>query len=564
MSNDSRSNRLNSMCLALIFALAIFVLCCEFEFFATTNSIMDCLIHPSLIVTIYFEKIAIALFVSSFLFLVKRKWLSLVFAFILSVWILAELIYLNFFNGMLIDGYSIRMASNMEGFWNSIIPFFKLGYLWLLCPIVILGLAVLKIPVIGRNIRCALLFLTTSLFFHLSYAVYCNSPWKKDVTSRIPLSTALRPIFSDHFDTASLSFSTTYSVLHCFARVTVELFDNEIVSVDISQLSEKLEKKGVSGLGNDIVPNSKLILILVESLESWTIIPEITPNLCNLLNCENILWAPQVKKQTKRGQSADGQMIVNTGILPISRGAACYRFSTNKYPSISELYSSTYAFIPGGIGVWNQGMMCKAYHIDHLIETSNDDADIINQFMAVKNEFDYALILTASSHSPFSKYADSSSIVLPNSMPKVMSDYLKSINYMDRSLSNMLSQINSDSVLSRATIVITGDHTIFSEEQRLSYNSYCTDSGLTQYKVLDDYCPLLVLSPNIESKTICDTIAYQMDIYPTILNIIGCGENYWQGFGINLATNDNRVFSQDEAFSLSEQIFYSDYFNSIQ
>lgn len=564
-TGNTKCNRLcgSNILLSLLLASVIFVLCCLFEFFATGNSILSCFTHPTLVVTMYFEKASIAVLVSSFVFITKRRWWVIAITLLIVIWCIAELVYLQFFDSMLIDGYSVLMINNMAGFWDSIIPCLKLKYLWFLLPCAILFLLFRRMETIGTDVGLFISFLTVSLFLHLSFSIYCNEPWKKDVTSRLPLKTALNP-FSDNYDTASLQYSSNYSVVHSLSRVVVELFKNDIPYVDVSQLSDCLKDKDVIGGKTKAVPNTRLFVILIESLESWAVLPEITPNICMLSEKENILWAKKVRKQTRRGQSADGQMIINTGLLPINDGAACYRFAGNVYPSISELYSDAHAFIPGGLGVWNQGMMCRAYHIDYTIETSTNDRDIITSFMEVKDSVDYGLVLTASTHSPFTAYPDSSRISLPQDMPKVMSDYLRSVNYMDDCIGSILSKIENDSVLANATIVITGDHTILGYEQRRAYSDYCKESGHIEYDVSEGYCPLIIFSRNIEKRKIIEGEIFQMDIYPTILNIIGCSDYYWRGFGVNLLDDKMRDITEDEAYSLSEQIFYSDFFKNLQ
>lgn len=54
-----------------------------------------------------------------------------------------------------------------------------------------------------------------------------------------------------------------------------------------------------------------------------------------------------------------------------------------------------------------------------------------------------------------------------------------------------------------------------------------------------------------------------MDIYPTILHLIGCDDYYWRGFGVNLldsAAHHNRPISPDEASVLSDKMIRADYF----
>ena len=58
---------------------------------------------------------------------------------------------------------------------------------------------------------------------------------------------------------------------------------------------------------------------------------------------------------------------------------------------------------------------------------------------------------------------------------------------------------------------------------------------------------------------------YQMDIYPTVMSLLGCEDYYWQGVGTNLldeADDTNRRLTESEAYRISDIIIRSDYFDS--
>ena len=79
------------------------------------------------------------------------------------------------------------------------------------------------------------------------------------------------------------------------------------------------------------------------------------------------------------------------------------------------------------------------------------------------------------------------------------------------------------------------------------------------------FIPLIIYSPQIEASiTITDT-CYQMDIYPTIMHLIGCEGYYWKGFGINLIDSiarHNRPIDAAGANALSDKLIRCDYFST--
>lgn len=313
-------------------------------------------------------------------------------------------------------------------------------------------------------------------------------------------------------------------------------------------------------------PSHPLILILVESLETWAVTPKVTPNLCKFLDTqENTLWAKQVKSQTKGGNSSDGQMILNTGLLPVAQGAACNRFHSNTYPALSNLYTPTAMIQPGDLGTWNQLYMNKAYHIDTaFVNPQNIDALTFNILKSIVGKYPYILTMTMASHTPFEAFANQYPADIPTDVPTIMTNYLNCLHYTDSCWGNFLSDIETDSVLHQSTICLMGDHIIFNKEQRTDFQDYCDKNGLS-FQPGKAYTTMVLYSPNIAQKTIIDSTIYQMDAYPTILHLIDCENYYWKGFGVNLldtAAQDNRPIEEREAYLLSDKVIQANWFET--
>ena len=80
------------------------------------------------------------------------------------------------------------------------------------------------------------------------------------------------------------------------------------------------------------------------------------------------------------------------------------------------------------------------------------------------------------------------------------------------------------------------------------------------------FTPLIIYSPQIKENVQVTDTCYQMDIYPTILHLIGCKDYYWKGFGVNLmdsVARHNRPITEQEAYELSDKLIRSNYFATI-
>jgi len=314
---------------------------------------------------------------------------------------------------------------------------------------------------------------------------------------------------------------------------------------------------------------SNLLIIYFESLESWIINSDIndqpiTPNLNKLVSSSHTLFADKMTKQIRGGNSSDAQLIVNTGLLPIYRGATCHRYFTNSYFSLSKAIDSKYkkwTYIIDDAKCWNQQAITKAYGYDSLFANNKTDYLMCKKIEShIETPFLFQVV-TLASHAPFKAFADSSSLVLPKNMPAEMANYIKSVNYTDNAIGLLLDKINQ--IETNTIIAIVGDHTIFHNEKRNEFKQYCNKHNL-DIPVEKEFVPFIVHFPGIEERITVADIVYQMDIYPTLLHLLN-RENYiWQGFGINLLDpNAERKITPEDALKLSDAIIRNNYFKQI-
>ena len=563
----SKGNRAQ-WCVFFLFALTIFIKCVLFHWECFQSILISSLWHaPAEFFAFWCPKIAVALFFASFVFVSKRPWWTIAFSIVFDTWILANLIYYRS-NAAFLDVFALSMAGNMDGFWSSVwfYCFWKDGVYYLIS--ILYALLLIPIPVMSGNWKYTVASIVFSYCISLGGIYSMTRRWRENMGVMFynPLSLTMRTTLS------SLSYNDhvkDFTLLHSVGFILNDGVENlrarNLISkedIDEAKLSAFIDKDTTN-----VTFQTPLILILVESLENWGVNEVSTPYLYNFMQTHPCLHATKISKQTKGGTSADGQMLLNTGLLPISQGAACFRFPTNKYPSLGACCEGKSATIlPHEIGVWNQQYMSPAYAYDTtFIRNENDSLLFQTTLECLHKGYQMIQTITMSSHSPFQHGASRSHLELPRQMPTYMSDYLKSLHYMDAGLQVLLSQVENDSLLSKATIVITGDHTIFPDDMRKEYASVCKANNLN-YHIEEAFVPLIIYSPQItENIQVTDT-CYQMDIYPTIMHQIGCEDYYWKGFGVNLmdsAARHNRPITEPEAYELSDKLIRSNYFSTI-
>lgn len=526
----------------------------------------------------WLPKIAIILFLGTFVWIGKRNYWTILFSLLIDFWMLGNMMYFRS-NGLLLDGYALTMYGNMDGFWNSCysliewkdtIPFlFTLLYSVFIVsinkyflkitaqkrPFIILLLISIIINwasfVTVRQYACRTLSLGISSVESIWESVFCN-PFSSKSRNE------MRPVNKDYA-------YANYSLIHAIIFDVLDYIDilhdinNPYMLTDDE--CEKISK--LIGSESSVNHNNLLIILLIESLESWAIQPEIMPNLCNFMDTHPVAHVKYSESQVLAGSSSDGQLIINTGLLPIHEGATCYRFPYVNYPSIVDRNDSSVTILTHHSNVWNQKVMNEVYGYDKLLEGTWHDSIMAERIIEyVKRGYKTIQAITVTSHLPFA-YADSSSLCTPKGMPDMMAKYCKSLNLTDNGLAIFFNMVDSIPALKEATIVITGDHSIFWKERREEFIDYCANSNLN-WDIKYDACPVIYYSPNIKNDIIVDELCYQVDIFPTLLYLTDNYNYHWKGFGINVLDSTSKRMDNKISFELSDKIIRADFFNKLE
>jgi phosphoglycerol transferase MdoB-like AlkP superfamily enzyme len=213
--------------------------------------------------------------------------------------------------------------------------------------------------------------------------------------------------------------------------------------------------------------------------------------------------------------------------------------------------------------------MSKRYGYKQLLEPASNeewqDTDVLNASSeAIDNATSKFCVMgiTVSMHSPFTRV--SNPLDLSSHTPDLLQKYMECVNYTDKCIEHFVSCQLNDSVRKNTTIVITSDHTIFKPAMLPDFMDYAIEQDLSIASG-ENYCPLIIYSPQIEGNVQINELCYQMDIFPTILHLIGCEDYYWKGFGVNLldsVARNNRPITEQEAYILSDKIIRANWFES--
>ena len=590
-----RSLRENgNMLIFILFALSIFIKCVFFHYacfnYVAVSSLWQA---PLEFLAFYFAKLLPALFFASFVFLFKRQWWTIVASVIIDFWLIANVLYYRQCS-LFIDIDVIKMAGNLNGFMSSILTYVN-WKTFVFVTITILYCGTLfffekrnEQLILKISVRAFVVAFVTSLLlvvydFTLGYGsniMYTNKnkewfdmnqfQWGWKVAKGKSLYSNLqRPNIVER--------GTVFHYFPCLFIYELSLDRNR--EVEYSQREKEILSEIVSE-EKQIQLSGNFIFVLVESFESWVLNmrdlngEEVTPNINAFMSKHSHLFCSKIKSQTRNGGSGDGQMIENSGLLPLNSGAACMLYGKNIYPNYAHFWPNSTIIDPCAKDIWNQPMMTRGYGYSDIFPNSKngqtgteDDVVVFKYAMQYLDKLKTSPfcmhVITMSMHSPFTR-VECPPMYWPDDMPSNLRNYLNAVHYTDSAIAPFLEKLESDSLLTNTTIVVTGDHTTFSHNMLKEYASFVEEYG---YPIPTEisYCPLIVCSPNIKENIVVDELCYQMDIFPTTLPCIGADDYYWKGFGVNLldsTARHNRKITEDEAYILSDKMIRSDWFRN--
>lgn len=514
-------------------------------------------------------KMASAIALASLVFVLKDKRWMVIPALVVDIWCIANWIYMRN-NNFLLDSFAFNIAGNLNGYWTSVFVFID----WGLDLCMIASSLLMLIPIRYLNSRGTqyipiVICLLLSVGMHymgegcyvLSRPKAKRPEWKKDIASREGRERVYGIDYEYLVEYTSLMTMPIYLLPDHVEIKAQKVYDRKMTDEDI-RIAHQQTKQPV----NTACPESKLIIVICESLENWVCRDDIMPHLAALTHMDHVLYADNVQTQIIGAPSADGQMIINTGLLPLTEGYTCFRYPNNIYPGIMHTtQDSTVMILPHNIEVWNQQAMSPNYGYDTTIVYSDVDSMLFEKLNEVQRTgITHIQCITQSTHAPF-VHGDQSKLEMPQDMPFYMSRFIRAFNVLDEGLGHFVDRIQNDPELREYTIVITADHHILYRAKRQEYARYCKKKGL-DYHPESASLPLIIYSPKIQGNIHLTDTCYQMDIYPTLLHLTGAADHYpWQGLGVDLMDKEartHRTIDTETANRLSDRLLRNDWFRT--
>ena len=321
-------------------------------------------------------------------------------------------------------------------------------------------------------------------------------------------------------------------------------------------------------LSDSIGTRNNCIVILAESLESWVLETEvegqeITPCLNKLIKDSTTLYAPRVLTQVKGGRSIDAQLMLCAGLLPIESGTYSSLYPDHTYHTLQKAMhqkkaSRNYLLTIDKVSTWNQGVIAYSFGTDTIIayhdfkleeafgthKRTGDGAflaqcrrKIENGEIWKKGENVYMQLVTYSGHAPFKLPEELKEVRFSPAIPQKMNDYMTTARYTDKAIGRFVEYLKTLPQYAETLIVITGDHEgLASHREEL-----CNAPGGKGVVSDKTFTPFIVVNSPIGMRY--DKVMGQIDMYPTLLNLLRLDDYCWSGLGQSIFDPSKKGFA---------------------
>ncbi|WP_310735509.1 LTA synthase family protein [Cohnella herbarum] len=293
---------------------------------------------------------------------------------------------------------------------------------------------------------------------------------------------------------------------------------------------------------------------------------EVTPVMNKLIK-ENIYF-PHFYQQVGQGNTSDAEFVVNTSFYIPKHGAAAQDYGDLALPSMPKVFKEhgyqTATFHTNDVQFWNRKELYKALGFDRYYDSeffggedmvffgSSDEvlyaktADELLKMSQSGKPF-YSQIISMSSHHPFNIPERKVRFELPERyQDTLVGNYIQAQNYTDYSIGLFIDKLKENGLWDNSVLVIYGDHlglpiySLSDDEKNLMKEIYGRDYGYTEMMNI----PLIVIDPSAKEPQRLNQTGGQVDIFPTIANLLGISLEGHIHFGQDLLNETSNLLPQ--------------------
>lgn len=365
--------------------------------------------------------------------------------------------------------------------------------------------------------------------------------------------------------------------------------DDDEIHLSQTQYNQFVQNnKLIQGPLTGIAKGKNVIMIQVEALQALAINlkiqnHEITPNLNQLIKEQGSLYFDNIFQNVGRGNTADAEFAALNSLYPSSSEIIYETYAQNDFYAFPELlkekgYRTAYFHANHG-SFYNREMMSKALGFDEFYELADfkfkqediisyglNDVDFFEQALYRLKYLDkkypegwMAFLISISSHTPFNLTPEQKTLVLDNPNNNLALKYFEAVHYADAALGQFIENLKTNGLYDQSMIVIYGDH--FGLNSLNEDTKDAMEEALNRDYFIDDMfnVPLLIHIPNTQINQTIHKLGSQVDIYPTLNNLLGIENQKGIMFGQDLINSEKENVAFPMFFITENSFINQDY-----
>ncbi|WP_088815530.1 MULTISPECIES: LTA synthase family protein [Listeria] len=391
----------------------------------------------------------------------------------------------------------------------------------------------------------------------------------------------------------------TFNVATAFTGTT-DVRAADITADNIRTIKGVEVKKNPDYYG--IAKGKNLIIIQLESFQrNLTGVKlngqSVTPTLDKLEG--ETLYSDSFFQTVSKSNTADAEWSVYTSTFPSGYYTNTQTYGDRVIPSLPRTLSKkgyqTATFHTNDASFYNRDNFYPAvgfdkfydrsfFGDDDVIGFSPSDEVLYNKAMPIleehyqNDENFYAQLISVSSHMPFNIPESKQSLNLPKNLEGTeLGNYFQAVHYADKQLGAFINKLKKNGIWDDSVVVMYGDHHIIDTTKLTDdQKSYVNRSSELKAQPADDYrIPFYLHIPGVEKTGKIDNIGGEIDVMPTVLNLLGIKATDQIMFGediLNTQTNfvperytmpegsymaNDYMYEPDESFETGKATYYN-------
>ncbi|MBE4906856.1 LTA synthase family protein [Bacillus luteolus] len=487
----------------------------------------------------------------------QHQFIKIMFLYSFATIILyINVLYYRFFNDFITIPVLFQ-SKNLSDLWTSLVELNSLFDLFIFLDIVILAMLYKrKQERVEMTINKKKFMVVTCVLIFISL-VYAHAERPELLTRSFDRKLLVKNL-------GVYAYQGYDFLLYSNTKRRIAFADSDKLTEIVNYVNANKEKPNEDLFGK--AKGKNLFLISLESTQDFVVNreidgQEITPFLNQLIKEKGSYYFSNFYHQTGQGKTSDSEFIVENSLYGLPRGAVFFSNPQNKYQSLTNYLKDekgyyTSVFHANNKSFWNRDVMYEAIgydrffsDLDYWITEENsigwglkDDhffTQSIPHLKQLPQPF-MAKFITLTNHFPFSLSQQDEIIPEWNSKDGTVNRYFTTVSYQDAALRKFFEQLKAAGLYENSIFVIYGDHYGISDNHNTAMSQFL-NTTITPYEYIElQKVPLIFHFPKShETKTIT-SVTGQIDLKPTILNLMGISEKSDIQFGSDLFSEEKK------------------------